>query len=62
MALYDILKDLRLTYKCLKRIAAQRDNTYYANWLHNMTSNYCLLYMADQTLLLAPYYMNKMII
>jgi transposase len=39
-ALHDNLKDLGLTYKRLKRIAAERDDAYRADWLHNMTSNY----------------------
>jgi transposase len=39
-ALHDNLKDLGLTYKRLKRIAAERDNAYRADWLHNITSNY----------------------
>jgi transposase len=39
-ALHDNLKDLGLTYKRLKRIAAERDNAFRADWLHNMTSNY----------------------
>ena len=47
-ALYDNLKDLRLTYKRLKRIAAEQDDAYRANWLHNMTSNYT----ADQLVFL----------
>ena len=47
-ALYDNLKDLGLTYKCLKRIAAEQDDAYCADWLHNMTSNYT----ADQLVFL----------
>jgi transposase len=47
-ALHDNLKDLGLTYKRLKRIAAERDDAYRADWLHNMTSNY----MADQLIFL----------
>ncbi|KAF8499877.1 hypothetical protein F5888DRAFT_1611162, partial [Russula emetica] len=47
-ALHDNLKDLGLTYKCLKRIAAERDDAYRADWLHNMTSNYT----ADQLVFL----------
>jgi transposase len=47
-ALHDNLKDLRLTYKHLKRAAAEQDNAYRADWLHNMTSNY----MADQLVFL----------
>jgi transposase len=47
-ALHDNLKDLGLTYKCLKRIATQRDDAYRADWLHNMTSNYT----ADQLVFL----------
>ena len=45
---YDNLKDLGLTYKRLKRIAAERDDAYRADWLHNMTSNYT----ADQLVFL----------
>ena len=47
-ALYDNLKDLGLTYKRLKRVAAERDDEYRADWLHNMTSNYT----ADQLVFL----------
>jgi transposase len=47
-ALHDNLKDLGLTYKRLKRIAAERDNAFRADWLHNMTSNYT----ADQLVFL----------
>src|SRR5882757_6362815 len=39
-ALHDNLKDLGLTYKRLKRIAAERDDGYRAEWLHNITANY----------------------
>jgi hypothetical protein len=39
-ALHDNLKDLGFTYKRLKRIAAEQDNAYCADWLYNMTSNY----------------------
>jgi transposase len=37
-ALHDNLKGLGLTYKHLKRVAAEQDDAYHANWLHNMTS------------------------
>jgi hypothetical protein len=47
-ALHDNLKDLGLTHKRLKRIAAERDDTYRADWLHNITSNYT----ADQLIFL----------
>lgn len=47
-ALHRNLKDLGLTYKRLKRIAAERDDEYRADWLHNMTSNYT----ADQLVFL----------
>jgi transposase len=47
-ALHDNLKDLGLTSKGLKRIATERDNTFRANWLHDMTSNYT----ADQLVFL----------
>jgi len=47
-ALHDNLKDLGLTYKRLKRFAAERDDAYRADWLHNMTSNYT----ADQLVFL----------
>jgi hypothetical protein len=39
-ALHDNLKDLGLTYKLLKRAAAEQDNTYQAEWLQNVTANY----------------------
>jgi hypothetical protein len=48
MALHNNLKDLGLTYKCLKRIPVERDDAFHAEWLHNMTSNYT----ADQIVLL----------
>ncbi|KAF8492773.1 hypothetical protein F5888DRAFT_1618582, partial [Russula emetica] len=47
-ALHDNLKDLGLTYKRPKRIAAERHDAYRADWLHNMTSNYT----ADQPIFL----------
>lgn len=47
-ALHDNLKDLGLTYKRLERIAAERDDAFRADWLHNMTSNYT----ADQLVFL----------
>ena len=47
-ALHDNLKDLGFTYKRLKRIAAEQDNAYRTDWLHNMTSNYT----ADQLVFL----------
>jgi len=39
-ALHDNLRDLGLTYKRLKRIAAERDDAYRADWLHNITAHY----------------------
>ncbi|KAG2103370.1 uncharacterized protein F5147DRAFT_277742 [Suillus discolor] len=39
-ALYRNLGDLGITYKRLKRIAAERDDGFRADWLHNMTANY----------------------
>jgi hypothetical protein len=39
-ALHENLKDLGLTYKHLKRVAAERDDGFRADWLHNMTTNY----------------------
>src|ERR1700733_4040431 len=47
-ALHDNLKDLRLTYKRLKRVAAERDDEYRSDWLHNITANYS----ADQLVFL----------
>jgi transposase len=39
-ALHENLRDLGLTYKRLKRVAAERDDGFRADWLHNMTTNY----------------------
>jgi transposase len=39
-ALHENLKDLGLTYKRLKRVAAKCDDGFRADWLHNMTTNY----------------------
>jgi len=39
-ALHEHLRDLGLTYKRLKRVAAERDDGFRADWLHNMTTNY----------------------
>jgi transposase len=39
-ALHDNLKDLGLTYKRLKRVAAERDDGYRSDWLHNIMTNY----------------------
>jgi transposase len=47
-ALHDNLKDLGLTYKLLKRAAAERDDAYRAEWLQNVTANYT----ADQLVFL----------
>jgi hypothetical protein len=47
-ALHNNLKDLGLAYKRLKRAAAEQDDAYCADWLHNMTSNYT----ADQLVFL----------
>jgi transposase len=47
-ALHDNLKDLGLTYKHHKRIAAEQDKAYHTDWLHNMISNYT----ADQLVFL----------
>jgi hypothetical protein len=38
-ALHEHLRDLGLAYKCL-RVAAERDDGFRADWLHNMTTNY----------------------
>ena len=34
------LQDLALTHKRLKRVAAERDDAYYTEWILNMTMNY----------------------
>lgn len=47
-ALHDNLKDIGLTYKRLKRVAAERDDARRAEWLHNITANYT----ADQLVFL----------
>lgn len=39
-ALHENLRDLGLTYKRLRRVAAERDDGFRADWLHNMTTNY----------------------
>ena len=39
-ALHDNLCDLGLTYKLLRRIAAERDNVACAEWLHKIAVNY----------------------
>ncbi|KAG2346613.1 hypothetical protein BDR05DRAFT_878106 [Suillus weaverae] len=39
-ALHGNLRDLGLTCKRLKRAAAERDDGFRADWLHNMTTNY----------------------
>jgi len=51
-ALHDNLEDLAFTHKRLKRIAAEQDDAYRANWLHNMTSNYSanqLVFLGDSS-------------
>jgi transposase len=50
-ALHDNLKDLGLTYKPLKRAAAERDDAYRVEWLHNITANYTadqLVFLVEQ--------------
>jgi hypothetical protein len=39
-ALHEHLRDLGLAYKRLRRVAAERDDGFRADWLHNMTTNY----------------------
>jgi hypothetical protein len=39
-ALHDNLKDVGLTYKRLKRVAAEHDDGYRSDWLHNIVANY----------------------
>ncbi|KAG1886423.1 uncharacterized protein F5891DRAFT_920842, partial [Suillus fuscotomentosus] len=39
-ALYRNLRDFGLTYEHLKRIAAEQDDGFRADWLHNMIANY----------------------
>ena len=48
MALYLNLRDLVLTHKRLKRVAAERDGAYRTEWILNMTMNYT----ADQLVFL----------
>jgi len=40
IALHNNLQDLGLTYKQLKRVAAECDDEYWSYWLHNITANY----------------------
>lgn len=47
-ALHDNLRGLGITYKHLRRVAAQRDDTHRSDWLRNITSNYS----ADQLVFL----------
>lgn len=47
-ALHDNLHDLGLTYKRLKRVAAERNDGLRADWLHSMITNYT----ADQLVFL----------
>jgi transposase len=47
-ALHDNLRDLGLTYKKLRRVAAERDDAYRAAWMHDVLTNYT----ADQMVLL----------
>jgi hypothetical protein len=47
-ALHDNLHDLELTYKRLRKVAAERDDAYRAAWMYEITSNYT----ADQIVLL----------
>lgn len=47
-ALHDNLRDLGLTYKHLKRAAAERDDAHRSDWLYNITANYT----ADQLVFL----------
>ena len=37
----DNLRDLGLTYKLLRRVAAERDDVAYADWLHDIAANLC---------------------
>jgi transposase len=47
-ALHDNLRDLGITHKKLRKVAAERDDAYRAEWLHNVLTNYT----ADQMVFL----------
>lgn len=47
-ALHDNLRRVRLTYKKLRKVAAEHDNVYCAAWVYEISTNY----MADQMVFL----------